>query len=60
MTYHIAKHWRFLPSILHALEFQAKLTKSAMLPPWFIKRPIACYMDEENVISELEMMFEQN
>jgi hypothetical protein len=31
-----------------------------MLPSLFIKRPIACYIYEANIISELEMMFEQN
>jgi HD-like signal output (HDOD) protein len=60
ITYHIAKHWNFPSSILDALAFQAKLTKSSMLPSLFIKRPLACYIYEANIISELEMMFEQN
>jgi len=58
LTYHIAKHWQFPPSILDALALQAKLTKSAMLQPLFIKRPVACYVYEANIISELAMRFE--
>jgi hypothetical protein len=60
ITFHIAKHWNFPSSILDALALQVKLTKSSMLSPLFTKRPIACYIYEANIISELEMMFEQN
>ena len=60
ITYYIAKHWNFPSSILDALALQAKLTKSSMLSPLFTKRPIACYIYEANIISELEMMFEHN
>lgn len=58
LTYHIAKHWQFPPSILDALALQVKLTKSSMLPTVFSKRPIACYVYEANIISELSMMFD--
>lgn len=55
ITYHIAKHWNFPSSILDALAIQAKLTKSSMLGPLFQKRPIAGYIYEANILSELEM-----
>ena len=58
LTYHIAKHWQFPQSILDALALQVKLTKSSMLPTVFTKRPMACFVYEANVISELMMMFE--
>ena len=60
ITYYIAKHWNFPSSILEALALQAKLTKSSMLCSLFTKRPIACYIYEANIISELEMRFEYN
>ena len=37
---------------------QTKLTKSSMLPSVYAKRPIACYIYEANLISELEMRLE--
>jgi len=55
ITYYIAKHWHFPTSILDALVLQTKLTKSSMLPSLFEKRPIACYVYEANIISELEI-----
>ena len=58
LTYHIAKHWHFPQSILEALTVQVKLTNSAMLSAAFGKRPIACYVYEANIISELMMMLE--
>ncbi|MBU2881797.1 HDOD domain-containing protein [Psychrosphaera sp. B3R10] len=60
ITYHIAKHWNFPASILDVLAVQTKLTKSAMLSVLFAKRPIACYVYEANILSELELMFEHN
>jgi HD-like signal output (HDOD) protein len=60
ITYYIAKHWNFPSSILEALALQAKLTKSSMLCSLFTKRPIACYIYEANIISELEMRFEHH
>ena len=58
LTYHIAKHWNFPSSILDALAVQAKLTKSSMLGPVFTKRPIACYVYEANIISQLALRLE--
>jgi len=60
LTYHIAKHWQFPPSILDALALQVKLTKSSRLPEAFPKRAMACFVYEANIISELMMMFEHN
>jgi HD-like signal output (HDOD) protein len=60
LTYHIAKHWQFPQSILDALVLQVKLTNASMLPAVFSKRPMACYVYEGNIISELIMMFEHN
>jgi len=58
LTYHIAKHWNFPSSILDALAVQTKLTKSSMLGPVFNKRPIACYVYEANIISQLALRLE--
>ncbi len=58
LTYHIAKHWKFPQSILDALALQVKLTQSSMLASVFTKRPIACYVYEANIISELVLMFD--
>jgi HD-like signal output (HDOD) protein len=58
IAYHLAKHWHFPPSILDALALQVKLTKSSMLSAAFTKRPMACFVFEANIISELIMMFE--
>ena len=59
LTYHIAKYWHFPQTILDALALQTKLTRSSMLKPLYDKRPVACYIYEANMISELTMMFEQ-
>lgn len=58
LTYHIAKYWHFPQTILDALALQAKLTRSAMVKPLSEKRPVACFIYEANLISELTMMFE--
>jgi HD-like signal output (HDOD) protein len=60
ITYYIAKHWNFPSSILDVLALQTKIKKSTMLPSLFKKHPIACYVYEANIISELEMRFEHN
>lgn len=58
LTYFIAKHWQFPKSILDALALQAKIEKTSLLHTAFSKYPIACYVYEANIISELKMMFE--
>lgn len=60
LAYHIAKHWQFPQSILDALVLQVKLTKSSMLSAAFKKRPMACFVYEGNIISELIMMLEHD
>ena len=60
LTYHIAKNWQFPQSILDALALQVKITNASMLPAVFSKRPMACYVYEGNIISELMMMLEHN
>jgi len=60
LAYHIAKHWQFPQSILDALVLQVKLTNSTMLASIFPKRPMACFVYEGNIISELMMMLEHN
>lgn len=60
LTYHIAKHWQFPQSILDALALQVKFTHSTMLASAFAKWPIACFVYEGNIISELMMMVEHN
>ena len=58
LAYHIAKHWQFPQSILDALALQVKVTNASMLSTVFSKRPIACFVYEANIISELMMMLE--
>ncbi len=58
LTYFIAKEWNLPSSILDALALQRKLTKSSMLPSVFSRRPIACYVYEANIISELALRLE--
>jgi HD-like signal output (HDOD) protein len=58
ITYHIAKHWNFPNSILNALAIQTKLVRSSMLSANFGKHAIPCYVYEANILSELEMMFD--
>lgn len=58
ITYFIAKEWNLPSSILDALALQSKLTKSSMLSSVFSRRPIACYVYEANIISELALRLE--
>jgi len=58
LTYFIAKEWNLPSSILDALALQEKLTKSSMLSSVFSRRPIACYVYEANIISELALRLE--
>ena len=60
LAYHVAKCWHLPQSILDALALQVKLTNSSMLPAVFTKRPMACFVYEGNIISELVMMLEHN
>lgn len=55
LTYFIAKFWNFPPSILDVLAIQAKLKSSSLLPALYRKNPLACYIYEAKVISELQM-----
>ncbi len=59
LTYHIAKYWHFPEPILKTLALQAKINKTTLLKPLLAQRPIACYIYEANLISEL-MMQNQN
>ncbi|MCJ8273355.1 MAG: hypothetical protein MJK04_28635, partial [Psychrosphaera sp.] len=49
--------WNFPEDIVKALLVQTKLTKSAMLGQGFKKYPIACYVFEANLLSELEFRY---
>lgn len=55
LTYHIAKFWEFPESIFTALGIQTKLHSSTLLQACFNKSPIACYVYEARIISELKM-----
>jgi HD-like signal output (HDOD) protein len=59
LTYFIAKQWNLPSAILDALALQEKLTKSSMLSSVFSRRPIACYVYEANIISEVALRLEQ-
>lgn len=60
ITYLIAKHWNLPASILDALALQSKLTKSSMLSSIINRQPIACYVYEANLISELALLLEHD
>lgn len=60
ITYHIAKNWNFPSSILKDLSLQTEFTQSSILASTFSEYPIACYIYEANIISELYMMLEYN
>ncbi|MGB1262578.1 MAG: HDOD domain-containing protein [Cognaticolwellia sp.] len=59
ITYFIAKYWNFPEAILEVLALQAKMKKSALLPALHNKRPIACYVYEAKILSELAMRLTQ-
>ena len=59
LTYFIAKYWNFPNSILEVLALQAQVKKSALLPALHKKMPIACFIYEAKVISELQMRLTQ-
>lgn len=54
LTYFIAKYWKFPDSILEVLALQAKVKRAALLPTLHNKMPLACYVYEAKIISELE------
>ena len=55
LTYFIAKHWNFPSSILEVLALQTKVKRAALLPALHQKLPIACYVYEAKLISELQL-----
>jgi HD-like signal output (HDOD) protein len=55
LTYFIAKHWNFPDSILEVLALQAKVKRAALLPALHNKIPLACYVYEAKIISQLEL-----
>jgi HD-like signal output (HDOD) protein len=54
LTYFIAKYWNFPDSILEVLALQANVKRAALLPALHKKMPLACYVYEAKIISELE------
>ncbi|MFQ3193525.1 MAG: HD-like signal output (HDOD) protein [Colwellia sp.] len=55
LTYCIAKHWNFPDSILDVLALQVKVKRAALLPTLHHKMPLACYVYEAKIISQLEL-----
>lgn len=55
LTYFIAKYWNFPDSILEALALQAKVKRAALLPTLHNKMPLACYVYEAKIISQIEL-----
>ncbi|RHW77349.1 HDOD domain-containing protein [Colwellia sp. RSH04] len=53
ITYKVAKYWQFPQAILDVLSIQARLKTSAQLKPLYQQNPLACYVHEANIISEL-------
>ena len=60
LTYFIAKYWNFPQSILEVLALQTKVKRSALLPSLHNKMPIACYIYEAKIISELKVRLTQS
>lgn len=58
LAYYCAKYWNLPTPILDCLMLQVKIKKSSMLSNIYNKRPIACYIYEANIISELITMYE--
>jgi HD-like signal output (HDOD) protein len=58
LTCLMAKYWNFPEDIIKALLVQTKLTKSAMLAQGFKQYPIASYVFEANLLSELEFRYQ--
>ena len=59
LTYFIAKHWNFPSSILEVLALQTKVKRAVLLPALHKKLPIACYVYEAKLISELQLRMAQ-
>ncbi|WDD97399.1 HDOD domain-containing protein [Thalassomonas actiniarum] len=58
LTTHIARYWHMPKSILETLVWQEKISQAAMLQSLLAEKPIACYIYEANIISELIIRFE--
>ncbi|WP_206482910.1 HDOD domain-containing protein [Thalassotalea sp. G2M2-11] len=58
ITYLTAKHWQFPPSILSALALQSKIHQASTLKTLFPQNPIACYIYEASMISELLIKYD--
>lgn len=57
LAYFIAKYWKFPQEIVDILALQTKITTQSKLPLLLTKRPIACYVYEANMLSEIELLF---
>ncbi|TPH14442.1 HDOD domain-containing protein [Litorilituus lipolyticus] len=53
ITYKVAKYWQFPQVILDVLSIQARLKSSMQLKVLYQQNPVACYVYEANLISEL-------
>jgi len=60
ITYKIAKYWQFPQAILDVLAIQARLKSSAQLKALYQQNPLACYVYEANIISELMAQYQGN
>lgn len=58
LTYLLAKHWGFPQSILDILAIQTKLKTTAQCQRLLIQRPLACYIYEARIISELKLRYD--
>jgi HD-like signal output (HDOD) protein len=57
LTCQMAKYWHFPEDIVKALLVQDKLNDHRVLPKWFTEYPLACYVFEANLLSELEFRY---
>jgi hypothetical protein len=60
LTYFMAKYWQFPPLILETLALQTKIDRASQLPGLFERQPIACYIYEAKIISQLELRIQVN
>lgn len=59
LTCQMAKYWNLPDNIVKTLVVQAKLTSPQQLPALHEKYPLACYIYESNLLSELEFRFNE-
>jgi len=58
LTYHIARHWHFPQSMIDVLAVQANIQRADQCQAVMAKNPLALYIYEARIISELKMQYD--